>query len=41
MAVSTGGIVEHFDVIVDLDISSLPSLVDSLVNPLLLQAAKK
>ena len=40
MAVSTGAIVEGLDVIVDLGISSLPILVDSLLNPLLLQAAK-
>jgi hypothetical protein len=41
MAVSTGAIVEHLDVIVDLGIGDIPSLVDSLFDPLLLQAAKK
>ena len=41
MAVSTGAIVEHLDVIVDLGIGNITSLVDSLLDPLLLQAAKK
>ena len=41
MAVSTGAIVEGLDVIVDLGLGDLTGLVDSLLNPLLLQAAKK
>src|SRR5512146_96015 len=41
MAVSTGAIVEHFDVIVDLGSGHIPSLVDSLLDPLLLQTAKE
>jgi hypothetical protein len=41
MAVSTGAIVEHLDVIVDLGMGNITSLVDSLLDPLLLQAAKK
>jgi hypothetical protein len=38
MAVSPGAIVEHFDVILDLGVSHLTSLVDALLDPLLLQA---
>lgn len=41
MAVSTGAIIEPLDVIVDLGIGDITSLVDSLLDPLLLQAAKK
>jgi hypothetical protein len=41
MAVPTGAIVEHFDVIVDLSICHIPSLVNALLDPLLLQAAKE
>lgn len=41
MAVSTGAIVEHFDVIVDLGRGDLTSLVDALLDPLLLQTAKE
>ena len=41
MAVSTGAIVEGLDVIVDLRLGDLTGIVDSLLNPLLLQAAKK
>ena len=41
MAVSTGAIVEHLDVIVDLGIGNITSLVDVLLDPLLLQAAKQ
>jgi hypothetical protein len=41
MAVSTGAIVEHFDAIVDLGIGNITSLVDSLLDPLLFQAAKE
>ena len=41
VAVSTGAIIEHFDVLVDLGIGHLTSLVDSLLNPFLLQAAKE
>jgi hypothetical protein len=41
MAVSTSAITEHLDVIVDLRIGDITSLVDSLRDPLLLQAAKK
>ena len=41
MAVSTGAIVKRLDVIVDLGLGDLPGLVASLLNPLLLQAAKK
>lgn len=41
MAVSTGAVVEHLDVIVDLGIGHLPSLVDSIVDPILLQTAKE
>lgn len=41
MAVSTGAIVEHLDVLVDLGIGNITSLVGSLLAPLLLQAAKK
>ena len=41
MAVSTGAIVEHLDVLVDLGCGHLPGLVDALLNPLLLQAAKE
>lgn len=32
MAVSTGAIIEHLDVIVDLGIGDITSLVDSLLN---------
>lgn len=41
MAVSTSAIIEHLDVLVDLGRGDLPGLVDALLNPLLLQAAKK
>lgn len=41
MAVSAGAIVEPLDVIVDLGIGDITRLVDSLLDPLLLQAAKK
>ncbi len=41
MAVSTGAIVEHLDVVVDLSPRDLPGCVDVLLDPLLLQAAKK
>ena len=41
MAVSTGSIVEHLDVIVDLGIGGITGLVDSLLDPLFLQAAKE
>ena len=41
MTVSTGTIVEGLDVLGDLGCGDLPGLVDSLFDPLLLQAAKK
>ena len=41
MAVSTGAIIEHLDVIVDLRLGNIPSLVDSLLDPLLLQTAEE
>lgn len=41
MAVSTGAIIEHFDVIIDLGSGHLTRLVDPLLDPFLLQAAKK
>ena len=41
MAVSTSAIIEHLDVIVDLRIGDISSLIDSLLDPLLLHAAKK
>ena len=41
MAVSTGAIVEHLDVIIDLGIGNITSLINLLLDPLLLQAAKK
>lgn len=41
MAVSTSTIVEHLDVVVDLSPRDLPGCVDALLDPLLLQAAKK
>ena len=41
MAVSTGAIVEGFDVVVDLSRGKLPGCVNALLDPLLLQAAKK
>ena len=41
MAVSTGAIVEGFDVVVDLSRGKLPSCVNALLDPFLLQAAKK
>jgi hypothetical protein len=41
MTVSTGAIVERLYVIVDLGSGNITSLVDSLLDPLLLQAAKK
>jgi hypothetical protein len=41
MAVSTGAIVEGLDVVVDLGCGELPGCVDALLDPLLLQAAKK
>ena len=41
MAVSTGSIVEHLNVVVDLGIGGITALVDSLLDPLFLQAAKK
>ena len=41
MAVSTSAIVEHIDVVVDLSPRDLPGCVDALLDPLLLQAAKK
>ena len=40
MAVSTGAIVEHLNIIVDLGIGDITGLVDSLLDPLFLQAAK-
>lgn len=41
VAVSTSAIVEHLDVVVDLSPRDLPRCVDALLDPLLLQAAKK
>lgn len=41
MAVSTGAITEHLDVLVDLRIGHLTSLVYALLDPLLLHTAKK
>ena len=41
MAVSTGAIVEHFDVLVDLGIGQIPSPVDAFLDPFLLQTAKE
>ena len=41
MAVSTGAILEHFDVLVDLGIGQIPSPVDAFLDPLLLQTAKE
>lgn len=41
MAVSTSAIVEHLDIVVDLSSRDLPGCVDALLDPLLLQAAKK
>ena len=41
MAVSTGAIVEHLNVIVDLGFGDITVLVDSLLDPLFLQAAKE
>lgn len=41
MAVSTGAIVKGLDVIVDLGLGDLTGVIDSLLNPLLLQTAKK
>jgi hypothetical protein len=41
MAESAGAIVEHFDVIGDLGIGHLPCLVDSFLDPFLLQTAKE
>ena len=41
MTVSTGAIIEHLDILVDLGSGDLPSRVDALLDPLLLQAAKK
>ena len=41
MAVATGTIIEHVDVIRYLGFGDLTSRVDALLDPLLLQAAKK
>ncbi len=41
MAVSTGAIVEGLDLVVYLSLGDFTGLIDSLLNPLLLQAAKK
>ena len=41
MTVPTGSIVEHFNVIVDLRLGDITGLVDSLLDPLFLQAAKE
>ena len=41
MAVSTSAIIEHLDVLVDLGIGDSTSLIDALLDPLLLQAAKE
>jgi len=41
VAVSTSAIVERLNGIVDLGIANITNLVDSLLDPLLLQAAKK
>ena len=41
MAVSTGAIIEHLDVIVDLGIGDSTSLVDSLLDPLLFHATNE
>lgn len=40
MTMSTGAIVEHFDVLVDLSSGHIPGLGDALLDPLLLHAAK-
>ena len=40
MAVSTGAIAQHLDIILVLGIGDTTGLVDSLFDPLLLQAAK-
>ena len=41
MAVATGAIIEHVDVIRYLGLGDLTSRVDTRLDPLLLQAAKK
>lgn len=41
MAVSTGAIIEQFDVLGDLSNGHLTSLADTLLDPLFLQAAKE
>ena len=41
MTVSTGAIIEHLDILVDLGSGDLPSRVDALLDALLLQAAKE
>lgn len=41
MAVLTGPMIEDLDVLADLDIDDCASLVNSLLDPLFLQAAKK
>jgi len=41
MAVSTGAMIKHLDVIIDLGIGAITRLVDSRFDPLLLQTANK